>query len=425
MIKTSMSNTKYIIFGEFKIDGIIDKPDLIGSFFGQTEGLIGEDLEFNSLQKNGKLGRIDINLIKKNGKSLGKFSIPTALNKVEVSLVAAAIESIEKIGHCNGKIVINSIKDDREDKRKKILARAESLLSKLKEDLPDTAVISEKLSENYRKKLIKPYFKGEYFGGPNVLLEKEIILVEGRADVINLLKNGIFNIICFNGSNVSKEIVHLCENKIITVFLDGDRGGRKELDELIDKANVDFYCFAPEGKGVEDLNYKEIMKCLKNKVELNVKVNNEKENYKKNSKNQIVKDIKNEITQISNKRNIVKDLVENIIEKKIDEVKLRKKDYFSKKEFEKILGIIENIKNKKEFYLLNKSYRKIFSGNINEILSLKKRNGKILILDGICEGSILKKAENLDLDLVIARSKSKFKNNYSNINVILFENFYE
>lgn len=420
-----MSNTKYIIFGEFKIDGIIDKPDLIGSFFGQTEGLIGEDLEFNSLQKNGKLGRIDINLIKKNGKSLGKFSIPTALNKVEVSLVAAAIESIEKIGHCNGKIVINSIKDDREDKRKKILARAESLLSKLKEDLPDTAVISEKLSENYRKKLIKPYFKGEYFGGPNVLLEKEIILVEGRADVINLLKNGIFNIICFNGSNVSKEIVHLCENKIITVFLDGDRGGRKELDELIDKANVDFYCFAPEGKGVEDLNYKEIMKCLKNKVELNVKVNNEKENYKKNSKNQIVKDIKNEITQISNKRNIVKDLVENIIEKKIDEVKLRKKDYFSKKEFEKILGIIENIKNKKEFYLLNKSYRKIFSGNINEILSLKKRNGKILILDGICEGSILKKAENLDLDLVIARSKSKFKNNYSNINVILFENFYE
>lgn len=423
MVKTSMSNTKYIIFGEFKIDGIIDKPDIIGSFFGQTEGLIGEDLEFNSLQKNGKLGRIEIDLVKKNGKSFGKFSIPTALNKVEVSLVAAAIESVEKIGHCNGNIIIKNIKDDREDKRKQILNRAESLLSKLKEDLPDTSIISEKLSENYRKKLIKTYAKGEFYGGPNILLENEIILVEGRADVVNLLKHGIFNVICFNGSNISNYIVNLCKNKIVTAFLDDDNAGKKELEELKSRLNLNYYCFALDGKEVEDLNYKEISKCLKNKLNLD-EMGLKDKNYiikpKYNLNIDLNEKIKDKITEIE-KLGINED--EKLRNDKLKKLELKKKDYFSKKEFEKVLKIIENIKDKKEFFLLSNTYRKIISGDICEISKLEKGNGKILIFNGICEGSIFKKAESLDLELIIAKSKSKINN--SKVDVILFEKFFE
>jgi len=155
MAKISISSTKYLIMGEFNSNGIIEKTDLIGSFFGQTEGLIGEDLEFSNLQKNGKLGRIEINIKKIKDKTIGTFKIPTSLNKTQVSLVAAAIESIKKIGHSNGNIKITNIRDEREHKRKEIIKRAEELLTNLKEDLPNSNNITKTIEEKQKIKKIK------------------------------------------------------------------------------------------------------------------------------------------------------------------------------------------------------------------------------------------------------------------------------
>ena len=60
-------------------------------------------------------------------------------------------------------------------------------------------------------------------------------------------------------------IDQLTKEKECTAFLDGDRGGRMILNELIQVANVKYYAFAPDNREVEELTAKEIVKALKNK----------------------------------------------------------------------------------------------------------------------------------------------------------------
>ena len=63
----SVSTTKYIINAQFEVDGVVEKPDVVGAIFGQTEGLLGEDLDLRELQKTGRIGRIDISVKSRNG----------------------------------------------------------------------------------------------------------------------------------------------------------------------------------------------------------------------------------------------------------------------------------------------------------------------------------------------------------------------
>ena len=198
MVKIAMGSVKYVIHGTFRVSGIIDKNDLIGSFYGQTEGLIGEDLDFSKLLKMGKLGRIEVSVKKSKGKTSGTFKVPTALDKVEVSLLAAALESIDKIGHCSGSISISNISDERDDKRKQVLKRAEELLKNLKGEMPESKSIRDGVSSKIQTQKMKEYLKNKVYGGPNVSLDKEVILVEGKADVSNLLKQGFSNVLSIN-----------------------------------------------------------------------------------------------------------------------------------------------------------------------------------------------------------------------------------
>ncbi len=423
MVKTSMSSTKYIIFGEFKVEGYIDKPDLIGSFFGQTEGLIGEDLDFQNLQKTGKIGRIEIDLKKSSGITKGKFSIPTSLDRVEVSLVAAAIESIKKIGHTNGEIKIIEIKDDREEKRKLVLKRAEELLNELKEELPDSIEISNNIKSNVSKKLITKYGK-EYYGGPNIKNSLDLILVEGRADVLNLLKHGIENVISFNGSKkLSNYFFELVKDKNITLFLDDDVAGKKESKVLIDKLDPDYLCFAPNGKEVEELNYKEIIKALKNKKSLKENNKLEEEISIEEIKNIVIKKLKNElINKFEQSKPIVKKVKNDLIKTAKEKLKVDSSTCFEKEQFEKIEYLINKIKNKDLFILLNNDFRQIKVGNIGDLNSLKSNRGKILIFDGVCENSILKKAEELGINLIVCKSRNKSLKK-TNLKIKLFKDF--
>jgi DNA primase len=405
-----MNNTKYVISGNFKIKGIIDKPDLIGSFFGQTEGLLSENLEFQNLQKNGKIGRIEINIKKnKSGNSEGKFEIPTSLDKYEVSLVAAAIESIKKIGHCEGEIKIIEVKDVREEKRKQIYKRAEEILKKIKKDLPNSEEVLNNLSEKEIKSKIKKY-PGEIYGGPNILNEEEIILVEGRADVINLIKNNIENVISFNGSNIPQFIINLTKTKLTTAFLDGDKGGEKELEELLYKAEIDYFCFAPDKKEVEELSYKEIIKSLKNKILVTKEKKNNIDNIINKIKNIIPKEIK--IKKDKNKKI-------NVVEIS----KYNEKNYFfSKNEFNIIKNLIEKSIQENKFYILNEKLKILKEDNISNILKNNFEKGKFLIFNGVCESSILKKSKENNIEIIICKSKAKIKN-YENIKVKLFDDF--
>jgi len=265
MSKLAPTSIKYIIRASINAKGVIEKPDVIGAIFGQTEGLLGADLDLRELQRTGRIGRIDVNIKSEKGESYGEIIIPSALDSAETALIAATLETIERVGPCNAKITLKSVEDTREIKRRYVIEKAKQILKDLLEKgMPDTARISEELKESIREGEITSY-QGLPCG-PDVLDSDEIIVVEGRADVINLLRYGIKNAIAMEGSSVPKPIIELSKEKIVTAFFDGDRGGSLNLKSLMNVADVDYVALAPEGKEVEELTKKEIFKALRDRV---------------------------------------------------------------------------------------------------------------------------------------------------------------
>ncbi|MBS7626369.1 DNA primase [Candidatus Bathyarchaeota archaeon] len=263
----SIQTPKYVIKAKFEVDGVVEKPDVIGAIFGQTEGLFGPDLDLRELQKSGRLGRIGIKLESKNDRTTGEITIPSSLDKASTAIIAAAIESVDRIGPCNAKITLEPVQDEREAKRRAIMSKAKQILQDwLVESTPSTDEIIKEITEAVRPAEVSKYGPEELPAGPEVATSFAVILVEGRADVINLLKCGIKNVIGMDGTKVPQTIINLCKDKEVTAFLDGDRGGDLILKELMQVAELDYVARAPPGKEVEDLTPKEVMRCLREKI---------------------------------------------------------------------------------------------------------------------------------------------------------------
>lgn len=259
--------TKYIIHAKIKADGVIERPDVIGAIFGQTEGLIGADLDLRELQKSGRIGRLEVNIKSNMGKSMGTIDIPSSLDKVETAVLAASLETIDRIGPCIANIGIVKIEDVRSSKRKKVIERAKQIMSEMFDEmLPESQEITDEVRQSLRIEEIMAYGKDNIPMGPNVVDSDAIIVVEGRADVLNLLRYGIKNAIAVGGTNVPQPVADLCKKKTVTAFTDGDRGGELIIKELLQVADVDFIARAPDGKGVEECVQKEILKSLRQKI---------------------------------------------------------------------------------------------------------------------------------------------------------------
>ena len=262
MAKISPVSIKYMIYANFIAEGTLEKPDVIGAIFGQTEGLLGEDLEMRDLQKEGKIGRIEVDLERENKKTTGVIKIPTALDKSETTLIAAAVETIERIGPSDAQIEIEKIEDVRGSKRDYIIERAKKLMGEVHGSI-ESREISNEIKDHSRAE-INEYGKEKLPCGD--ISGKELIVVEGRADVINLMKNGVKNVIAMNGTNLPETIRELSKEKDLTLFLDGDRGGKLIARNVVDNANVKNIAVAPDGKEVEELTGKEIWANLRKKV---------------------------------------------------------------------------------------------------------------------------------------------------------------
>ncbi len=263
MAKISPVSIKYIIHATFEASGAVEKPDIIGAIFGQTEGLLGEDLEMRELQKSGKIGRIEVSLEYGDGKTSGEIEVPTAMDKTETSIIAAALETIERVGPTDTKINVNKIEDVRGSKREYILERAKKLMERFDEQ-KDTDEISEEIKSSFKASKIQSYGTENLPCGD--ISENELTIVEGRADVINLLKKGIKNVIGMNGTKLPKTISELSKEKESTLFVDGDRGGDLIIKNVLENANIKYIAKAPEGKEVEELTSKEILQCLRKKI---------------------------------------------------------------------------------------------------------------------------------------------------------------
>ncbi len=261
------ATTKYLIKAYIKADGIIEKSDVVGAIFGQTEGLLGDELDLRELQRSARVGRIEVELESKNGKSEGVITLPTSLDKVETVILAAAFESIDRVGPCKATITADQVEDVRVVRRKKVIERAKELLNKVMEEVK---IEGESIADNVRQAVqveeIANYGPDHCPAGPNIEKSDAIIIVEGRRDVLNLLKYGIKNIIAVGGTNIPKTVINLTKERISTAFVDGDRGGELILKELLQTADIDFVARAPATREVEEIPQKLIMKALKNKI---------------------------------------------------------------------------------------------------------------------------------------------------------------
>lgn len=267
MGKIYIDTIKYMIHADFEIKGLVEKPDVVGAVFGQTEGLLGDELDLREMQKSGRIGRIEVELNFKEGKSKGEILLPSSLDMVETSVIAAAIESVDRVGPCEATLKVTKIEDMRSVKRRTLIDRAKTLLKTLVSDtLPESKEILEMVRDEVKVSGVITYGADKLVAGPEIDGYDSIIVVEGRADVINMLKNDIKNVIALGGASVPQTIIDLSVKKEITLFLDGDRGGDIILKQITEVADIDFVARAPPGREVEELARKEIIKSLRGKV---------------------------------------------------------------------------------------------------------------------------------------------------------------
>ncbi len=264
------SAAKYQIRARISAEGVIDKPDVVGAVFGQTEGLLGDELDLRDLQKSGRIGRIEVEIDSRKGRSEGEIIIPSSLDQVETAILASGLETVDRIGPCRARIEVVSVEDIRISKRQKVVERAKTLLAKLQEESKGVGVdLTEAVRKAVQVEEITTYGPEHLPAGPNIDQADALIVVEGRSDVLNLLRCGIKNVIAVEGTSVPQTVKDLSRGKTVTAFTDGDRAGELILREMLQTMDLDFVARAPRGSEVEELTQKQLLKCLRNKIPIN------------------------------------------------------------------------------------------------------------------------------------------------------------
>lgn len=265
----SGSSQKYLATLNIEVKGIVEPSDVIGAVFGQVEGLLGPELDLRELQQAGKIGRIAVKLKRKNNRSVGTIELRSNLDKIRTSLLCAAVEIVEKVGPYAASITLEKTEDIREKERERIRERAVTIFNewsaKSEESYQD--IVKDVLKEAAGAKLTR-FGTKKLPAGTGVESSEEIIVVEGRADVNNLLRYGFSYAIAIGGAieKIPKDLVKLVSKKDTIVFVDGDRGGDMVLRSLLEQTDVDYVARAPEGRSVENLSAKEIRKALSSAV---------------------------------------------------------------------------------------------------------------------------------------------------------------
>lgn len=260
------ANTKYLIRAKISVDGVVEKPDIIGAIFGQTEGLLGNEMDLRDLQKGARIGRIEVDIQSAKGKTSGTIILPSGLEKVESCLLGAGLETIERIGPAKAHVEVTQIEDAQASRRQRVKERAKQLLAMLNDDPnQNSSKILEEVKDSVSVANITTLPGTKIPAGPNATSSDALIIVEGRNDVQNLLKMGIKNTVAVGGASVPQEIIELSMKKTVTIFVDGDRGGELIAKELIQTCKVDFVARAPATREVEELPHKMVSKCLQTK----------------------------------------------------------------------------------------------------------------------------------------------------------------
>jgi len=369
--------TKYIIEVSFSIKGVVEKSDIVGAVFGQTEGLL-LDLDLRDLQKSGRIGRIEVDNASKEGVSEGIIKVPSSLTRKETALLAATIETVSRVGPCEAEIKLIEIRDVRETKRKKIIERAAELLKEWDQKSLESSEIEEKMDTDIKLGEIISWGPEKLPAGPDIEKSSELIIVEGRADVLNLLRIGVKNTVAVQGTQVPKSIIGLTKKKDpVIAFLDGDRGGTIVLNELLQVAKIDFIARAPDGFEVEELTRKQLVKSLQAKKPAKM---NGAATKGKSSKEYRGK--------------------EGGLLRMLDNLKV--------KDNSTILEAIKNITPGQSIGL-NKKGEKLFEMSVGELFGKihDHKNTQFLIIDGILSSRLLSLAQKMKIKFIACKNKEE------------------
>ncbi len=413
MGKISPVSAKYIVHSSIEIDGVVERPDVIGAIFGQTEGLLGSDLELRELQKSGRIGRIEVNVDTRSGKTVGNIIIPSSLDKAETSIVAAALEVIQRIGPCNAKIKISNIEDVRVSKRKYVIERAKELLKIMTEKImPDSQELADEVAYSVRMMEARQYGKDRLAAGPAIDESDEVIVVEGRADVLNLLKHGVKNVIAMNGTSCPDTIKELSKKKIMTAFVDGDRGGNLIIKELSTISELDYVARAPDGKEVEELTKKEIHKAIRGRITAEqAKMEFVRDAERSNSHN----------GKHSNRHNGERRTYTSSRQASSQTSRYSKKTRFTNEEKAKFRSMLEDLIGTRGAYILDDKLNILGKVPITElsstIRSLSSGSVYAVIFDGVIDKSLVEVAERGRINCLVGMD-NKLKAGETRINLL-------
>jgi DNA primase len=391
MAKISPVSIKYMIHANFTAEGALEKPDVIGALFGQTEGLLGSDLEMRELQKEGKIGRIEVDLQRNEKKTIGTIKIPTALDQSETTLIAAAIETIERIGPSDAQIEIERIEDVRGSKRDYIIERAKKLMAEI-HGSADSREISNQIKDSARTSEITEFGEEKLPCGD--LSGDELIVVEGRADVLNLIRSGVKNVIAMKGTKLPDSIKELSKEKEITLFVDGDRGGELIIKNVTENARVKYIAIAPDGKEVEELTGKEILMNLRKRVPAEEFFSRRR--YPSRA-------------PFGDSYNRKKDYNKEIISKEVNQLSGEfGEDTRIKKDEEKLKEIFKENLGSEKAVLLDNNLNEIKKTSAKSLPIILKKIGRIyaMALDGTLTKPIISAAEESGCKIIIAKNFS-------------------
>ncbi len=422
---------KYHVKLKFEVDGLVEKADIIGAIFGQTEGLLGPEMNLNELQKVSKVGRIEVNVDSKSNSARGDALIPMSTDISTAALIAAAIESIDKVGPFQAKFSLIGIDDIRAIKKKIIVDRAKKIVQEWA-----TKTISEgeeMLKDVYdasKPGRLTTFGKAQLACGVGVYDSDWIILVEGRADVINLLRAGYDNAIAIEGAKIDETILKLTQGKRIIAFIDGDRAGDLILKELQGLVKIDKVYRAPTGREVEECTPLEISEILKDVQEYIKNINI----YKPNTDSQI--QTRNSLQQPQNQSQVNTDkddvnkqqskgLIDsnNNIDSNYPSIG---KNLSSMEEDEEIISTIKQIfpqiNETLEAIIFDKSLKSMIKVPVSDIVKKisDAHGGKLLILDGIITQRLVEAANKAGIQYIIGHRTSSLKKPITNIQIQTF-----
>ena len=358
---------KYHVKLSYEVDGLVERADIIGAIFGQTEGLLGPEMNLNELQRVSKVGRIEVIAKSTANTTSGNAVIPMSTDIDTCALIAAGIESIDKVGPFDCKFTLDAIDDVRAAKKDDIVKRAKEIKQKwATKTVSEGETMLNDVHQGDSGKL-SSYGPSKLTCSSGVFDSKWIILVEGRADVINLLRAGYDNVLAIEGAKIDESIKELCSEKdTVVAFIDGDRAGGFILKELKSVVTLDYEFQADTGVEVEELTPQRL---------------------------------------------------DEILQPIVDEIKNGKPAPALKSEDDKSIAdvaskIFPNLNETLEAVALDGDQNEIFKVPISEVVSkLSSQSGiKYLLLDGIITKSLLEGAKNAGIECVIGHRVAKLTN---------------